>query len=76
MSGMDILAGTAKGAATGAMFGPWGAAAGGVIGFLGGLFGKGKSKQAEPAMALPNQIMNLASMFATPQIGANATKVV
>jgi len=37
--------GALSGASTGAMFGPWGAAAGGVLGALGGLFSSGPKKE-------------------------------
>lgn len=44
----QALSGGVSGAATGSSFGPWGTAAGGVLGFVGGLFGSKKKKAKKP----------------------------
>lgn len=46
----SALGGVGKGAATGAAFGPWGAAIGGVVGLAGSLFGGGKAAQQRKKM--------------------------
>lgn len=44
----SAVSGAASGAATGSMFGPWGTAAGAIIGGAAGLFGSGKKKKKKP----------------------------
>lgn len=60
--------GAVSGAATGAMFGPWGAAAGGLLGAGAGLFGNGrkKKKRAKPISTLDanQQLVNQNQMQA------------
>lgn len=58
-TGGDILQATMKGASSGMMLGPWGAAAGGAIGLLGSSFGAIQQNRADKTAALQsNQGVN------------------